>query len=209
MADWKPRPAGRTSVSTTPVASLGPWLVAVTVKVTTSPTEGMASSTVFWTATSAAAAAFSGAEAESLPVSGSGSVCAVLVAMLVIVPACVTTAWMTSPARPPLSSWPTSHCPVDSRYAPCEGDADNSARPAGRTSVTTTPLARFGPLFETLTNRVTVSPTRAEAGSTPFDTATSARVSTRVCAVAVLFVAFGSCVLLDTLAVSTIGLGVV
>jgi hypothetical protein len=75
--------------------------------------------------------------------------------------------------------------------------------------VITTPLAWFGPSFVAVITIVTVSPTKAEPGVTLFASATSARVSTGVCAVAVLLLAVGSLVLLATLAVCAIGFGVV
>ena len=112
-------PAGRVSCSTMPVASLGPWLVTVTVNVTDSPTAGVERSTAFCTAMSAAAAALIEAAAVSLLVLGSGSLAAVLVAMFEIVPAWVTCAMMVSCAEPPLSRVPTNHCPEDATYEPC------------------------------------------------------------------------------------------
>src|SRR4051812_37483839 len=53
VAERNVSPAGKPSVISTPVASAGPLFVAVTVKVTTSPTFGAALSTVFATAMSA------------------------------------------------------------------------------------------------------------------------------------------------------------
>src|SRR5262249_37552973 len=142
-------------------------------------------------------------------VSGSGSLAAVLVAMLVSVPACVTCTRSVSVALWPLLSVPTDHWPVPAAYEPCDGTADTNASPAGSTSVTTTPLAWFGPLFVAVTTAVTVSPTSAKVGVTLFVSATSARVSTGVCAVAVLLPGVGSGVVLATLAVWAIGFGVV
>ena len=97
------------------MASFGPRLVAVTVKVTVSPIEGMASSTVFWTATSAAGAAFTVAMAVSLLVSGSVSLACVLAARLVIIPGWVTSASSVSSAKSPGFRPPTSQPPSASR----------------------------------------------------------------------------------------------
>src|SRR5262245_15855992 len=73
-----------------------------------------------------------------------------------------------------------------------------------------TPVAALGPWFCAWTVKVTVSPTRIPVvGATDFVTSTSASVSTVVSAVAVLLPGVGSVVRLDTVAISTIGLGVV
>src|SRR6516164_8128135 len=79
------------------------------VNVTFCPTAGVLLSTVFWMPTSAAAAVFSVAAALSLLVSGSGSLAAVLVAMLVSVPACVTCTMRVSVAPWLFGSVPTAH----------------------------------------------------------------------------------------------------
>ena len=181
-------------MTVTPLASLGPLLVAVTVKVTFWPTDGVGLSTVFWSATSAEAAAFSVATAESLLVLGSGSLADVLVAVLVIVPGWVSTAVMVSVALAPFWRSPTCHCPEDGTYEPCCGEAETKVMPAGSTSVMTTPLAWFGPLLSTLTKSVTVSPTSAEVGVTLFRTATSAFRLTGVCVLVLRLPGFGSVV---------------
>src|SRR5262249_56458371 len=95
-ADTSVSPGGSASCTTTPLASLGPRSVAVTVKVTVSPTEGAVRSTVFWMATSAAGAALSWATAESLLVSGSGSLPAGLVGLFVSTPRRVYTAGLVA-----------------------------------------------------------------------------------------------------------------
>src|SRR5262245_12885306 len=160
-------------------------------------------------ATSAAAAALTGAAAESLLVSGSGSFDAVLVAVLVIIPGCVTRAVIVSVSLCPLMSGPTVQRPLPAVYEPCEGNADTNDSPAGSTSVMMTPVARFGPWFVAVMTIVTVSPTRALVGVTVLSSATSAFVLTGVSAVAVLLPGVGSVVLLATLAVWAIGFGVV
>src|SRR5262249_50300525 len=147
--------------------------------------------------------------AVSLLLLGSGSFAPVLAAMLVIVPGCVTRAVMVSVVLWPLVSVPTFHLPVAGAYVPCPGVACRNDSPAGRTSVITTPLAWFGPLFVAVMTIVTVSPTSAVAGVTVLSSATSARVSTGVSAVAVLLSGARSVVLLATLAVCAIGFGVV
>src|SRR5262249_44615512 len=107
VAETSPSPAGSRSSTTTPVASFGPRSVAVTVNVTVSPTDGVVRSTVFWSATSAAAAALIVTAAVSLLVFGSGSLAPVLAAVLVTVPACVTRAASVSSAKSPAFRLPT------------------------------------------------------------------------------------------------------
>src|SRR5262245_66196932 len=75
-------------------------------------------------ATSAEGAAFRAAVAVSLLVFGSGSLAAVLVAVLVITPGCVTCAVMVSVALAPFWRSPTCHSPDDGTYEPCWGDAE-------------------------------------------------------------------------------------
>src|SRR5262249_36154630 len=101
------------------------------------------------------------------------------------------------------------HFPVAGSYNVGKGtDDDTSESPAGSRSVTTTPVAWLGPLFDTLMNTLTVSPTSAEVGWTFFDTATSAFALTEVGTVAV-FPGGGGGVLVARLAVCAKGLGVV
>ena len=57
---------------------------------------------------------------------------------------------------------------------PCEGVAVTSVSPADNTSVTTRPVAGLGPLFCTLTVKVTFSPTNGAGLSTTMFTPTSA-----------------------------------
>src|SRR5262249_35041324 len=156
----------------------------------------------------AAAAEFSEAAAVSLLVSGSGWSAAVFTAMLVITPGRSTVASSVSVAKSPAFRRPTCHAPLVSVEVPFGGVPVTSVRPAGSTSVTTTLLAAFGPAFAACTVKVTVSPTSASDGVTLFVTDTSARVSTMVRTVAVLLVGSLSGVVLVTVAVSTIGSGI-
>ena len=82
-AETKVRPAGSRSVTCTPVALLGPLLVAVTVKVTLVFWFGVVLLTVLVMAMSAATGVMV-ALAELLPGTGSGWSSAVLVAVLVV-----------------------------------------------------------------------------------------------------------------------------
>ncbi len=190
------------------MAGAGPLLVAVTVKVTTSPTAGVGLSTVLSSPTSASTPSFTVALAVSLLVFGSGSFAAVLVAMFVIVPGTVTCAVNVSCALAPFARLPRIHWPLLATYPPCDADALFSARPAGRRSVTTTPEAAFGPLFAAVIVKVTMSPTSTVSGLTLFVTAMSAWVITLVVASPVLLSRLGSVVPLDTLATFWIGFGV-
>ena len=107
----KLRPAGNRSVICTPVAVLGPLFVAVTVNVTWLPRLGVRFDTVLVIAMSAACPV-TVAEAVLLPATGSGSVSAVLVAVLVTEVVPVTVATIERVAFPPLATAPTIHTPV-------------------------------------------------------------------------------------------------
>ena len=106
------RPAGSASVITTPVAGLGPRLIARTVKVTVSPTSTSLRSTFLTTSTSAAGAVLVIVPPESLFVFGSGSFWPVFTATFVIAPGLVAVAVITSCAWPSRASAPTVHTPV-------------------------------------------------------------------------------------------------
>ena len=110
-AETKVRPAGRRSVTCTPVALLGPLFVAVTVKVTLAPKLGVAFETIFVTAMSAACPV-TVAEAELLPATESGWLAAVLVAVLVVAAVVVTVAVIASVALAPLASAAIVQTPV-------------------------------------------------------------------------------------------------
>ena len=95
----------------TPVALLGPLLVAVIVKVTLLPWLGTVLLTVFEMAMSAAIA-LTLALAESLPGFGSGWLPAVRVAVFVLTPAVFTVTTIDRVATPALASGPMVHAPV-------------------------------------------------------------------------------------------------
>src|SRR4029077_20809184 len=104
-------PAGRTSLTWTPVALLGPRLVAVMVKVTFEPTFGVGLSTVLVMAMSAATGLML-ALAVLLPLTGSTWSSAVLVAIFMIAPVPVTVATIERVALAPLASEPRFQMPV-------------------------------------------------------------------------------------------------
>ena len=110
-AETKVRPAGSRSVTCTPVALLGPLLVAVTVKVTLVPRLGVGLSTILVMAMSAACPV-TVAEAVLLPATGSGWSSAVLVAVLVTAVVPVTVATIESVALAPLARAPMFQTPV-------------------------------------------------------------------------------------------------
>ena len=83
-------PIGSASLMTTPVASLGPWFVAMTLNVTVSPTAGVGLLTVFAIERFADAAALSDTLDWSFAGFKSNSTCAVLTAVLTIVPGAAT-----------------------------------------------------------------------------------------------------------------------
>ena len=106
------RPGGSASVITTPVAGLGPRLIARTVKVTVSPTSTSLRSTRLRTSTSAAGAVLVIVPPESLLVFGSGSFWPVFTATFVIAPGLVAVAVIVSCAWASSASAPTVHTPV-------------------------------------------------------------------------------------------------
>ena len=86
------------------------------------------------------------------------------------------------------------------------GAAPTYWNPGGRRSVTSTPVAPFGPWLSTDTVTSIVSPARTSAGA-DFVTSTSASRTSAVEAVAELFAVSGSVAALDTVAVLTMGAG--
>src|SRR5262245_64490869 len=153
VADTKVRPAGRRSVTSTPVASSGPLLVNVTVNVIWSPTFGVASLTVLSMAR-LARWGVSVALAVLLALLGSNWSLSVTVAVLVRAMGLVTAAVIVSTVWVPLASAPTSQMPLVLSYVPWPGVADTNVRPIGKRSVTATPVAPFGPLLTSVTMHV-------------------------------------------------------
>src|SRR5450759_929006 len=152
----KNSPAGNLSLTTTPVASLGPLLVAVIVKVTLAPTFGVVLSTPLVMAMSAATGLML-ALAVLLPATGSVCNSAVLVAVLVVGDVVFTLATMERVLLAPLARVPTVQSPVAELYGPL-GAAETKDSPAGIRSFTTTPVALLGPLFFAVTVKVTLVP---------------------------------------------------
>ena len=114
VADTNVSPAGSASVTTTPVAGLGPAFTTVTVNVTVSPTDGAGLSTALFTPTSALAVPFTTAAAELLLATGSGWSRATTSARLVMAPATVTVASSVSVSDCAFSRVPIVHTPVAS-----------------------------------------------------------------------------------------------
>src|ERR1700694_312390 len=111
MAEENDRPAGSGSLTTTPVALLGPLLVAVMVNVTLVPWFGRVLSTSFVMAMSAATGV-TVALGESFPESGSGWTSAVLVAVFVAGAVVFTVATIDRVALAPLATAPMFQSPV-------------------------------------------------------------------------------------------------
>src|SRR5437764_1334736 len=111
VAETNVRPAGNRSWTTTFVAESGPLLVRVTVKVTVSPTLGVALLTVLLTATSARCGV-SVALALLLPAIGSNWSLWLTVAVFVWPVELTTRAVMVSVWAADGSMTPTSHTPV-------------------------------------------------------------------------------------------------
>src|SRR6478735_333132 len=158
VADTNVNPLGSRSSSSTPVAVSGPLFMSVTVNVTWSPTFGVALLTVLVNARSARRGV-TVAEALLLPVLGSNWSAAETVAVLVRGRPDTTVAVSVSVADAGAVSVPTSQRPVVESYVPWSGFAVPKVRPAGRRSVTWTPVASSGPLLVSITVNVTWSPT--------------------------------------------------
>ena len=111
VAETKVSPAGRRSLTRTPVAALGPLFCAVTVNVTFWPTFGVALLTDFVSAMSADWP-FRVAEATSLAALGSGWLPPERFAVFVMLPALLTVAVIVSVADAPLVRAPTFQSPL-------------------------------------------------------------------------------------------------
>ncbi len=103
---------GRTSFTTMSVAVSGPRLVSVTMNVIDSPTAGIELLTDFATDTEAVPVPFTTARAASFAGLGSGSVCAVLRALLNNGPEALTCAASVRVADAPAAMASTVHSPV-------------------------------------------------------------------------------------------------
>src|SRR5262249_38788519 len=121
-------PFGTASRTTTLVASFGPLLVTVTVKVTTSPTLGRELFTTFVTSRSACCGVTS-TEAESFVWSGSNSPARNIAAVLVTGLAEDTRAVTVNVTVAPAGTTPTSQRPVVALYVPWVGVAVRNCTP--------------------------------------------------------------------------------
>src|SRR5262245_47894600 len=117
VAARKLSPAGRGSVTVTPVAASGPLLVSVTVKVMTSPTLGVGLLTDLVIPRSACRGV-SVVLAVLLPPSGSNWSLWLTVAVLVVAAGLTTRAWTASVALAPPAKVQTPHRPVALVYVP-------------------------------------------------------------------------------------------
>src|ERR1700687_1238835 len=141
------------SVTFTPGAFTGPVLWAVMVNVTLLFKFGVALSTVFVMAMSAACPVTI-TDALLLPATGSGCVSADLLAVFVSAEVLVSVATMVSVALAPLARAPMVQVPA-TYVVPTLGAADTKVRPAGSTLVTATPVALRGPLLVAVIVNVT------------------------------------------------------
>src|SRR3954466_2287447 len=87
---------------------------------------------------------------------------------------------MVRAAAAPLASVPTFQRPEVPSYVPALVVADTKVRPAGRRSVTCTPVAASGPLLVRVTVKVMTSPTLGVALLTALARARSARCGVSV-----------------------------
>ena len=142
VALTKVYPAGKTSFTVTPVALLGPALLAVIVKVTLLPTFGVGLLTVLLTAKFVCGTG-TGVDVEVLlPGVGSTSV-PEIVAVLAYGPEAFTVATIVKVALAPLAKFPILQ--FGALHVPVDGVALTKVYPAGKTSFTVTPVALLGP----------------------------------------------------------------
>ena len=147
-------PVGRRSRTATPFASSAPRFVTSMVNVTCPPTFGAGSSTVLETARSA----YRGVSVTlSVLFDGSGSYWSLDRTLAVLVCGCGTPnvggrtiAWIDSTRAKSVSTVPTSQMPVKGSYVPAWVEPAKM-RPAGRRSVTVTPVAVSRPRFSSVT----------------------------------------------------------
>src|SRR4051812_26015118 len=157
----------------TPVAMPGPLLVTTTMNAIVSPTLGFALLTVFRTARSACCGV-SVALALLFVVTGSNWSLWLIDAVLVTVLGLSTRAVRVSVCAADGVTVPTLQTPVVGVYVPWLGLVDRSVRPAGSRSCRVTLVAALGPLFDTATRNVIVSPTLGVASLTVLATTRSA-----------------------------------
>ncbi len=86
-----------------------------------------------------------------LPVSGSNWSAPVIVAVLVCAPGLTTVARIRSVCGDAVVTVPTAQIPLTASYVPRLGVAMTNVTPAGRRSVTCTPVAASGPLSVSVT----------------------------------------------------------
>jgi hypothetical protein len=204
-AEATPVPGDMVSVTPTPVAVLGPPLLATTVSVTSVPAVAVAGA-VSVTATSAegpAEAIVVVLEAELLEGFGSASF-ALAAAVVVKVPAAAGVAIIVTVADDDTGSGPSRQVTVDAEmlHVPWVAAAELTVAPDVTDSLTVTPVADCGPLFVTTTVEVTGEPWTPVAGAVSL-TARSAPVvaETTMLADAELLAGFGSAWLAPTVAV--------
>ncbi len=190
-------PVGRSSVTTTPVAALGPSFVATIVHVSVSPTLAVARSTDLAIRRSAAAFTVVVTLERLFAVSGSSSLPATVAALVSGDPA---EASCTVPVSVMVIELPLGRLPVRAQLTTCRvvlhvvpAGAVGVPRvtPAGAVSVSTTPVAALGPSFVAVTVQVIVSPTSAAPRSAVLVMRRSVAGPLLVAAVAELFGAVG------------------
>jgi hypothetical protein len=111
VAETNVSPAGKRSVTCTPVAALGPLFVSVMVKAMVSPTLGRALLTILASCRSAAAG-FTDVVAVLLDELGSNWSLWVMLAVLAVLPALVTVATMVRVGIAPTPTAPTVQTPL-------------------------------------------------------------------------------------------------
>ena len=149
VADTKVTPPGRTSVTTTPVAVVGPWFVTRMVKVICSSSRTTSGATDFVTSRSDRAS--TGVGVEAVLFEPAWSHCAPFtVATLFALPGAVGRTVSVRTVVAPEARSPIAQVTGDPGAQPGEDWSAMRATFAGSVSRTTTPVARSGPLLVTV-----------------------------------------------------------
>jgi hypothetical protein len=203
-ADTNVTPAGKISVTMTPVALLGPLLVTVIVYVNVLPTTTGSGASVLEIDRSAAALTVVVVVELLLLMFGSVTLLVTL-AVLLSVPtaAAVGVTTIVTVALAALANVPMEHVMVVVPLQfPNVDVADTNVTFAGNVSVTVTPVAELSPPFFTRMLYVRFCPANTGSGESLFLIERSAEGSPPLLVVELLVPAFGSLTLLDTVTVS-------
>src|ERR671934_238317 len=187
VAESNVTPAGRVSFTCTPVALDGPALAAVREYVSSCPALTGSGESAFVSERSAAGVTLVDALAE-LSAGLSSKMSEETLALFVIEPSACGRTFTATVALAPEVTVPSAHVtvPLASEQLPCKGVADPKVAPAGRLSVTCTPVVSDGPALWAVSVYVTGCPASTGSGDAVLVSDRSAAGFTVVSALAVL-----------------------